>query len=419
MAALPANPASTRLSPWASDLPAAALLRRGGRIFRGVGPGADRLVTLPEIFGPVCALTPRGWGWPMLARRTAAGFRALLHGEPCAPARWAVAGGAAAWLRKVTFPRGPVHAELRSARPEGDRPDWLHLRVGDLAWASSRRASPTFGHGAVVIAGSTIQSLSPEARSRGVSRGMAVAVARRRCPGLQVIAAPEAHGGGAALAVEIGAWLEAEVGLAERVRGGWRIRWPSERGTVGLGGAERLLRRLWQAFGVEGRAAVAGSPAAAQALVRTLSPGWSAVAESQADAAWAAPARAKARWSTGSLRSGWAGEVMVDVESVVAVARALSASLAKAAEGNGVVVRLEGERGVAEALASIPRAAGAPFVPSAVEAAVRNMLLSVGAVGKITLRTRSRQTMGGSRGGAAGAELPVKLNERAILGGAR
>jgi hypothetical protein len=417
MVALPANPAATRLTPWLGDSPAAAILRRGGRILRGNGPGADRLVTLPEVLGPVCVLTPRGWGWPMLARRTPAGFRALAHGEPCAPERWSVSGGAAAWMRRCVYPRGPVNAEVRSPRPVGERGGWLHLRVADLAWAARRRIAPTHGHGPVVLGARTVESLSPEARARGLHRGMPLAVARRRCPGLQVVSAPEAHGEGAALAVEIGAWLEAEVGMTERVRGGWRVRWPSARGSAGLESAERLLRRLWQAFGVEGRAAVAGSAEAAQELVRILAPGWVAAGEAQADHAWAGAAPGRARWATGSTKSEWAGAPLVDVESVVAHARALSVSLAQAAEGGAITVRVQGERGEVQALAGVPRAAGASFAPSAVETAVRNVLLQVGAVHGLRLQAVTRRTLGGSRGAAVGELLPQA--ERAIRSGAR
>ena len=346
---------SRRLVPALPPHPLGHLERRGGRAFQLAG--GDQIWTLPDVFGPVCVLVPRGHGWPLLARRAGGAFRALPHGEPCAPGRWSVAGGVAARFRSVSLATGPALAVGDLDLGPGPRAGWLRLRVRDLAWSALRRRDPSAGHGVVVLTNAEgapasspgpgspssgrICGVSPLARTRGLVPGMSLALARRRCPSVRVLPAVDASG----LRVELEAWLTEHLGLVERCRGGWLVAWPAPDTTSDpLGQVAWLVRRLWQGFGVCASGAVAPSRPAASALGRLLEPGEVASADPQSDAAWARRGAAAECLGGGAEGALWSGAPLPDVEGVVCRVEQLAALLLPAAEGRAVRLRLKGER---------------------------------------------------------------------------
>jgi len=72
---------------------AVAVVMRWGRCGELLLRAADRLGLGPPLAGDLLVLAPRGFGRPMLGRRTRAGLVAEPGGVPASSARWAVVGG--------------------------------------------------------------------------------------------------------------------------------------------------------------------------------------------------------------------------------------------------------------------------------------------------------------------------------------
>lgn len=393
--------APLRLVPRSPHVAGARLARRGARAFAVRGGGDEVLVTLPGVVGPVCVLVPRGHGWPLLARRAAGALRAVPTGEPCAPARWDVAGGLAARVRPVEPPRGPVMAELGPEPRQGE--GWVCVRPSDLAWSALRREDPSAGHGPVVLADRWVRAASPEAQARGVSRGMSLALARRKCPNLQVRPAVS----GVRLGLEIGAWLGGELGEARRVPGGWLVRWAVEgrESSEVLAEMAGLARRIGQRFGVRVRAAAAVTEAAARGLVSALEQGHVAAAEPQATRQWEARAPRVSTWAASARRAGWEGRPWADVEGAVELVRALAGEVARAADGRTVRVVLDGEKARERIDLSVPPGLGRAGLGSLVEAHLRRPLVVTGALRGVRVLVRAGAfTHGGAAGLRAAAQ---------------
>lgn len=368
------------------------LARRGGRAFAPRDQLGDVTIALPEVGGAATVLVPRGFGHPLLGRRIGAELRAEPAGEPCAPARWVPAGGVAAWLRAVPPPRGPTHAVRPD--PVGDGAGaWVCVRPAALAWSTLRLVTPAAGHGPVVVADRWVRAVSPAARGKGVSRGMSLALARRRCPDL-VAYTPSA---GLDLVAEVARRLEAWFGTvthASALRGGGGrgallVRLPGSAlpGAGALPAAERIARLLWQELGVEARIGVAPTADAAYGLAGFLEPGWVGVAAPMATAAWAGRAPRVAQCAAGSHRASWQGVAAPDLEGAVSRAGLLTAGLVRAARGGTLRLRLRGARGRADVRLRVPTGCGRVGLARLIEGVVRREGAGVGAIESLSIRT--------------------------------
>ncbi len=113
------------------DVPALRLDRQGDVVVTRWGAVAgftfragDRLVLGQEASDGLVLLRPRGYGWPMLGRRSGRGLVAEPGGVPAAPQRWQVVGGVRAVDRDLE----------RAVADGGDW--WVAVRVRE---AGSRR----------------------------------------------------------------------------------------------------------------------------------------------------------------------------------------------------------------------------------------------------------------------------------------
>ncbi|MDP2312465.1 MAG: hypothetical protein Q8P41_06130 [Pseudomonadota bacterium] len=392
------------------------LARRGGRAFAPRDQPGDVTIALPEVGGPATVLVPRGFGHPLFGRRVGGELRAEPAGEPCAPARWVPAGGVAAWLRAVPPPRGPTHAVR--AEPVGEATGaWMCVRPAALAWSALRLVSPAAGHGPVAVADRWVRAVSPGARARGVTRGMSLALARRRCPEL-IAYAPS---GGLDLGAEVARRLAAWFGGVTRRPGVLLVRLSGAAmpGPEALPAAERIARLLWQELGVEARIAVGATPEAARGLAALLEPGWVAVAAPMATSAWAGRAARAARCDAGSHRASWQGAPAPDLEGAVARATMLSGGLVRAARGGVLRLRLQGARGQADARVRVPSGCGRLGLARLVEALVRREGAAVGAIESMSLVCAAHEGAGAKAiaappaRGAAASSAPSPRSEPA------
>lgn len=395
MSALPAA-VPPRIEPLAPGAVVPRLARRGARAFRvraadPFGAG-DLWVTLPEVAGPAVVLVPRGFGWPRPARRAAGGWRSEPAGEACSPARWDSAGGVAAWVREGVG-GGPVDRAERgvTVRDAGATAS-LVVSPRHLAWAAARREAPEVARGVVLVGERVVRGASPAARARGVTMGQSMAEARRRCPRATVVAPPELEPAWARLEARLRA-TGAEV---RRERGGFVLAWPADAADPGadMDRLERLGRWIWQSEGVEVALAQAATPRAARAVAAALEAGQVALVPGQATAAWEGAAAAPARVRAGRRSAGWSGAALVDVESVVATARALGRRLDTAAAGAALRVRVTRAGGPVEATVVVPAHAGAELVGGLVEAALRGRGPAVAGATAVEVRVVGRGEAG-------------------------
>jgi hypothetical protein len=382
-------PASPPLRFGAASLPVGMelrLARRGGRAFAPRGQAGDVRVTLPEVGGVSTVLVPRGFGHPLPARRVGNELRAEPGGEPCTAARWVPTGGVAAWLRPVPAPRGPTHA-VAAEFPQGQANAWVFIGAAALEWSALRLVTPAAGHGAAVVADRWVRAASPAARARGVVRGMSVALAQRRCPGLAVWPRPAGS-----LEAEVERSVAAWLGPVSRVAGGLLARLGEEAalGAAALAAGERLARLLWQELGVEVRVAVGASAEAARGLARVLEPGWVGVAAPLATDAWAGRAPRAATCRASGRTASWEGEPLPDLEGAAARARLLSPGLAVSARGGALRVRVAGWRGVRTVRVRIPEGCGRGALGRLVEAVVRREGAALGPITGVSVRVVPR-----------------------------
>ena len=96
------------MSPLPLDVPALRTDLRGNTVVTRWGSvcgftfrAGDRVVVGPEHGGGLVLLRPRGYGWPMLGRRSAGGLVAEPGGVPAAAQRWEVVGGVLAVEREL------------------------------------------------------------------------------------------------------------------------------------------------------------------------------------------------------------------------------------------------------------------------------------------------------------------------------
>lgn len=322
------SPVLHRVAPDLQSRAAARATRWGGRCFRvprrdRVGE-EDRVITLPDAMSTEAVLVPRGHGWPLVASRVRDGWRAVPGGEPCGGGRWEDAGGIAAWIRRVELPVGPARAVAWEGTAQGDHV--LAIRLVNTAWAAVRRSDPSVGNGVVAVGKSVVRGVSPAARSVGVESGMSMRVALRRCPRLRVVPPRQ----GVSLIQEVVAWLGGAMGPVVQTGGVLLVPWSADPDPgVSLARQERLLRRLWQAFGVEANTAVAASARAASVVVRMLDRGEVAAVPSGAEDAWSGrPARGLV---AGARQGSWTGPALPDVEGILSTACALLDALGPAA----------------------------------------------------------------------------------------
>ena len=326
------------------------VLDRGGRCFEVRHPGAgldgDVLVALPrptaahhagaEPHGGRQLIVPRGLGRPLLARPTltrsgSPGWVAEGSGEECSPRRWVAVGGLAARVRTVRLTLGPAaavgslggaHAAASPASlPTSNDAPWMAVRAVSPGWVAACWRDASLGRGPVAVAGTgaraaRVSSASPAARAMGVAPGMSLALARRRCPDLRVVehATHDVVGELARLlGQEVGAVRAAGRALVVQLRPGTAVQ------QVAL--AEALVVRAWQALGVHLRVAVASNPECAAHVAGLLDASQVAYVPIGAHAAWRR--RARRAMSRGGSRVRWSGEPVVDVEGIVALARAV------------------------------------------------------------------------------------------------
>lgn len=391
------RPVSRPAAPRPVLLPSAALpvvlLRRGARAFVNT-EGGDLVWTLPEVVGPRCVLVPRGPGAPLPARRDGGRFFGEPHGEPCFPARWAVAGGVAARVRGVVF---RAAASSVPARPAGfeEAPGCLVVRLGGLGQALLTRAGA--GLGPWAAGGAAARVLSPEARARGLRVGMSRRLAARKVPSLGWRELPENWAEElSSLRRAVEAWLGGlSAAPLRRLRGGLVLSLPgggaaepgpalppagsrgegplSPEGALALG--EWLLAALWQRFGVRASVAWAPTAEAAAGLAAALTPGQAGAVHPQALLPWARRPAVRATWAPGRRRGAWAGPALADSAGVLGVVGALGRSLTPPARGEGLEVSLETERGRVVVPVALPRGASRDDVAARLEAALAPRLV--------------------------------------------
>lgn len=291
------------------------VLARGGRCFTVRHPGAacdgDILVAVPELVGSRQVLVPRGLGRPLVARNAANGWVVEGSGEVCGSRRWCAVGGLAARVRSFAFPRGPstAVAPLRRAAVPGAL--WLAIRVENPALVALSRAQPSLRRGPVAVHTARIVEASPSARAAGVCPGMSLRLARRKCPDLRLVVPSPAS-----VLDEVRALLDAEVGEVTVLRGGVAVRVGGANVADVMAHAERIALRLWQECGVNVRLAIAHEAGAALHITRLLHLDQVAYIPATGAAAWR-------RRGGRAQRGDWGGTRLVDVEGIVAMARAL------------------------------------------------------------------------------------------------
>lgn len=291
------------------------VLARGGRCFAvrqgGAAADGDVLVAVPDASGGRQVLIPRGLGRPIVARSAPGGWVVDGTGEMCGTRRWCAVGGLAARVRSYVLPRGPAMAVAPLRRPAVPGSQWLAVRLENPMLVALARANPTLRRGPVAVVAARVREVSPQARAAGVAPGMSVRLAMRKCPELRVVSPP------AASAVEaVRALLEAEVGEVVVLRGGFAVRVAGASVGELMAHAEHLALRLWQELAVHVRLTIAAEAEAAMRLSRLL----------DLDQVAFIPAAGAAVWRRRGARarqSGWAGKGLVDVEGIVAMARAL------------------------------------------------------------------------------------------------
>jgi hypothetical protein len=391
-----------RLSPAPEASPLAArLARRGGRAFL---IGDELVLAMPGAGGPQ-VLVPRGFGRPLLAVSVAGAMRALGTGAPCHPARWVSVGGVAARVREVPLPRGPARALPAQDAPAGDAEGpWLVVRTEALAGSAARLLDPSVGHGAVVVAGPRVRAVSAQAARAGVRLGQSVALARRKCPGVRVVAAPDDAAVEAAVAGVVG---------GEKVGGAWRVRLPAG-GDAGEHAA-RVLRRLWQRAGVEAAGAVAERVEDAAGLARVLRPGQVGVVPAAAAGAWAGRG-GPGRWWAGDRAASWQGAALPDLDGAIARARGLADAVP--ARDGALRFTVRGEQGEARVDVPLPRGCDRALRDAAIDAGLRGRLAGVGAVVAVRLSVRDS---GGAVAAPPAAEVagPAAPRQLALLPGMR
>ncbi|GDX78492.1 hypothetical protein LBMAG42_03030 [Deltaproteobacteria bacterium] len=291
------------------------VLARGGRCFAvrqgGAVADGDVLVAVPAASGGRQVLIPRGLGRPIVARTAPGGWVVEGTGEVCGTRRWCAVGGLAARVRSYVLPRGPAVAVAPLRRPAAPGSQWLAVRIENPMLVALAGTSPTLRRGPVAVVDKRVREVSPQARAAGVAVGMSLRLAMRKCPGLRVVAPPPAS---AAEAVR--GLLEAEVGEVMAQRGGLAVRVGGSSVGELMAHAEHLALRLWQELGVHVRLTIAAEPEAAMRLTRLL----------ELDQVAFIPAAGAAVWrrrGARARRGGWAGKGLVDVEGIVAMARAL------------------------------------------------------------------------------------------------
>lgn len=396
-----------RLTPFArADALTERVARRGGRCFRADG---TLVVTLPDdgtaSDGALHVLVPRGFGHPLLARAAGAGrpWRAEGSGAPCLPSRWVSAGRVAAYVREASVPSGPARAESRAAPVLAADGPWLCLRWSALALAAARLSDPTLRRGPVAVAGRSVIAASSTARARGVTRGMPTARAVRRCPDLRVVAPVACD----ALQDALVALLEAEVGAVRGMGRGRvcvRLADTDRAPAAAFARAERVLRRLYQAYGARAAAVVADRPEHAAAFsealtenhvgvlvgalpdVRTEDASWWGI---RADRAPCIRVRSCARDVTvGSHAAAWRGSLMPDVEGSAVVCGALAADV----DAPALAFAARTERGAVRWTVRVPHGADRALRASVAESAARRALAFAGAVSSLRCTPAARPT---------------------------
>ncbi len=320
----------------------AEVLDRGGRCFAVRHAGAtldgDVLVAVPQAAaangGASLArqlIVPRGLGRPLLARATPTGWAVDGSGESCSPRRWVTVGGLAARVRTVRLPLGPAAAVSGMARrePGGSvmrEGPWLAVRPVAPGWAAACRVDASVGRGPVAVlrpvvannvrAARRLASVSPEARALGVVPGMSLRLATRRCPALRAVEAPSID-----VVEELRTLLGAEIGDVSRQGRALLVALPAGKAAEHVALAEALVVRAWQAIGLHLRVAVAAERRTAAQVSGLLDADQVAYVPLGAAGAWRRRARRAVRREGGAVR--WEGAELVDVEGVVALARAL------------------------------------------------------------------------------------------------
>lgn len=336
------------------------LLSRGARVFRAAGPGPDRVVTLPGRQGEV-VLVPRGHGAPRLAREHLGQFRDSETDVVLSTCRWEPAGAVAAHLREVAAPRLSVPVPPVRLRAGGV----TLLRVHRLGTTAARCAESA----SAVVSGGRVRAVNAKAAAKGVVIG---ARAREAAAlGVEIVAPGDER----ARLDALGAWLRAEYGEVERVRGGFLVAGvPEGAGAAALGALADLRARAWQATGLCTKLVAGPSARSVLTLGRRLPGNFVGVVTD--GAAWDRPADAQLRLGpTGR----WQGSAVADVEGLVVHAQGLLA----AARGD-VRVTLTTPAGTIALALEIPAGAGRTEVCSRVETALRRALGSGKSVSAIT-----------------------------------
>ncbi len=308
------QPVSLRLlSCFPSSALGAEVAALGGRCFTVRHPGApadgDLIVAVPGPERTRQVLLPRGLGRPLLARAAPGGWLVEGSGETCSPRRWITAGGLAARVRRYQLPKGPAAAQPRLSRSpvvsDGLAPTWLAVRLECPLYTPLTRVRPELRGAPVAVCAGRVRDVSPEARAAGVTAGMALRRALRRCPTLRLVDPPPTSA-----TAEVRALLELEVGEVREERRGLLVRIAA--GSVGelFAAAERIALRIWQATGVRVRLAIAADGEIALRFARLLA----------VDSVAYVPASAAAAWRRQRPRPG--SPSMPDVEGIVAAARA-------------------------------------------------------------------------------------------------
>lgn len=336
------------------------LLSRGARVFRAAGPGQDRMVTLPGRLGEV-VLVPRGHGSPRLARELLGQFRDSETGVVLSTCRWEPAGTVAAHLREVAAPRLSVPVPPVRLRAGGA----TLLRVHRLGTTAARCAESA----SAVVSGGRVRAVNAKA----AAKGLVIGARAREAAALGVTTV--APGDEGARLEALGAWLRAEYGEVERVRGGFLVAGvPEAPGGAALGALADLRARAWQATGLCTKIVAGPSARSVLTLGRRLPGNYVGVVTDCA--AWDRPADVQLRLGpTGR----WQGRAVADVEGLVVQAQGLLA----AARGD-LRVTLTTPGGPVSLAVVIPFGAGRTEVCSRVEAAVRRALGSGKSVSAIT-----------------------------------
>lgn len=341
----------------------AQVLDRGGRCFEvrhaGAALDGDLIVALPRpepgarpaaspSAGGREVIVPQGLGRPLLARPTLTrsgtpGWAVDGTGEECSPRRWVAVGGLAARVRTVRLALGPaaavgalgaapsspeqatgpapLGAASPGGSPEASPGPWLAVRVQAPGWVAACWRDPSLGRGPVAVLGTgrrarRVGSVSPDARARGVVPGMALSLARRRCPDLRAVDHP-----GHDVVHELGRLLGREVGPVSTVGRALLVQLRPGTAAQHVALAEALVVRAWQSLGTHLRVAVASCPDTAARVAHLLDAQQVAYVPLGAGAAWRRRARRALRRGSGRVR--WSGQPVVDVEGIVALARAV------------------------------------------------------------------------------------------------